>query len=286
MPDENESEKRGPQSCFCGEEKLGKEGNMGIAINVKDRVVMITGGARGIGLAIAGGFLEHGACVHQVDLDPVGQQLEEISRMGSLYAHRGDVADPKSIQGCVEEIVQTSGKIDVLVNCAGVGYKDLVENLDVASWQRVMDVNVTGTMLAARAVVPIMKENRWGRIINMSSMQALMGTPQYSAYTASKAAVIGLTRVWAMELVSYDITVNDLCPSFVRTPMMEKSVETLRQKERLSVDEAKERFVSQVPQRRFLEPDEIAFAALFLSSPLAQGITGSSICIAAGCVLY
>lgn len=260
---------------------------MGIAINVKDRVVMITGGARGIGLAIAGGFLEHGACVHQVDLDPVGQQLEEISQRGVLYAHRGDVADPKSIQGCVEEIVQTSGKIDVLVNCAGVIYKDLVENLDVASWQRVMDVNVTGTMLAARAVVPVMKENRWGRIINISSMQALMGTPQYSAYTASKAAVIGLTRVWAMELVSYNITVNDLCPSFVRrTHLLEGAVEKLGQAEGLSREEIEERFVGLVPQRRLLEPEEIAFAVLFLSSPLAQGITGSSIAIAAGCVLY
>jgi NAD(P)-dependent dehydrogenase (short-subunit alcohol dehydrogenase family) len=259
---------------------------MGIGIDVRDRVAVITGGARGMGLAIAGGFLEHGASVHLVDLDPSGPQVDEISRRGALYAHRGDVTDPKSIQTCVDEIVQTSGKIDILVNCAGVIYKDLVENLDVASWQRVLDVNVTGTMLAARAVVPIMKERCWGRIINISSMQALMGTPQYSAYTASKAAVIGLTRVWAMELVSHNITVNDLCPSFVRTPLLEKAVETLRQKEKLSADEAKERFVCQVPQRRFLEPEEIAFTTLFLSSPLAQGITGSSISISAGCVLY
>jgi NAD(P)-dependent dehydrogenase (short-subunit alcohol dehydrogenase family) len=259
---------------------------MGIDIDVRDRVVMITGGARGIGLAIAGGFLEHGACVHLVDLDPNSGLIDRVNRPEMLHAHRGDVTDPASIQGCVEQIVDTSGRIDILVNCAGVIYKDLVENLDVAAWQRVMDINVTGTMLAARAVVPVMKKHRWGRIINISSMQALMGTPQYSAYTASKAAVIGLTRVWAMELVSDNITVNDLCPSFVRTPLLERAVETLQQKEGLSAGEARERFVGQVPQRRFLEPEEIAFAALFLSSELARGITGSSIAIAAGCVLY
>jgi NAD(P)-dependent dehydrogenase (short-subunit alcohol dehydrogenase family) len=259
---------------------------MGIDIDVKDRVAMITGGARGIGLTIAKEFLEHGACVHLVDLDPTGEPVDQLHRSGSLHVHRGDVTMPASIQACVDEIVRVSGRIDILVNCAGVINKDLVENLNVAAWQRVMDINVTGTMLAARAVVPIMKEKRWGRIINISSMQALMGTPQYSAYTASKAAVIGLTRVWAMELVSYNITVNDLCPSFVRTPLLERAVETLGQTEGISLEEAKERFVGLVPQRRFLEPEEIAFAALFLSSKWAQGITGSSIAIAAGCVLY
>jgi NAD(P)-dependent dehydrogenase (short-subunit alcohol dehydrogenase family) len=259
---------------------------MGINIEVKDRVAMITGGARGIGLAIARGFLEHGAVVHLVDLDPAGEQVDQLHRSGPLYAHRGDVTAPASIQACVEKIVQTSGRIDILVNCAGIIYKDLVEDLDVAAWQRVMDINVTGTMLAARAVVPIMKEKRWGRIINIASMQALMGTPRYSAYTASKAAVRGLTRVWAMELVPYNITVNDLCPSFARTPLLDGAVEKLRQTEGISLEEAKERFIGLVPQKRFLEPDEIAFTALFLSSPLAQGITGSSIAIAAGCVLY
>ena len=259
---------------------------MGIDIDVKDRVVMITGGARGIGLAVAGGFLEHGAYVHLVDLDPDSGQIEGIKRPGMLHVHQGDVTNPESMRECVEAIVKISGRIDVLVNCAGVIYKDLVENLEVAAWQRVMDINVTGTMLAARAVVPVMKTHNWGRIINISSMQALMGTPQYSAYTASKAAVIGLTRVWAMELVSHNITVNDLCPSFVRTPLLERAVEALRQREGLSAEEARERFVGQVPQHRFLEPEEIAFTALFLSSPLAQGITGSSLAIAAGCVLY
>ncbi len=259
---------------------------MGIDIDVKGRVAMITGGARGIGLAIAGGFLEHGARVHLVDLDPTGEQIDQLRRKGGLGTHRGDVTSPESIQGCVSEIIKDSGRIDILINCAGIIYKDLVENLDVAAWQRVMDINVTGTMLAARAVVPVMKENRWGRIINISSMQALMGTPQYSAYTASKAAVIGLTRVWAMELVPWNITVNDLCPSFVRTPLLEGAVATLARTQGLSDGEARERFLVQVPQKRFLEPEEIAFTALFLSSDLARGITGSSIAIAAGCVLY
>jgi len=259
---------------------------MALQIDVQDRIVMITGGARGIGLAMVKGYLDHGARVHLVDLDPAGELIDQIQRPGYLFTHQGDVTNPSSMQTCVDHIASASGRVDILVNCAGVIYKDLVENLDVVSWRRVMDINVTGTMLAARAVVPIMKKNSWGRIINISSMQALMGTPQYSAYTASKAAVIGLTRVWAMELVSYNITVNDLCPSFVRTPLLEGAVTTLAKTTGLSEEAAKERFLGLVPQKRFLEPEEIAFTALFLSSELARGITGSSIAIAAGCVLY
>ena len=259
---------------------------MGVNIDVKDRVVIITGAGRGMGLTMAKEFLSHGGGVNLVDLNIPKGVVEELSRLGPVRAYEADVRDDARIQQIATDIGKAWGRIDILVNSAGVIYKDLVENLDIDSWNRVMNINVSGTMLCTRAVVPGMKANRWGRIINLSSMQAFMGSPQYSAYTASKAAVIGLTKVWAMELVTYNVTVNALCPSFVRTPLLEGAMKNLQQREKLTDEETMERFVSQVPQGRVLEPEEIAFAALFLSSPLAQGITGSSLVIAAGCLLY
>jgi NAD(P)-dependent dehydrogenase (short-subunit alcohol dehydrogenase family) len=185
-----------------------------------------------------------------------------------------------------EKTLAVYGRIDILVNNAGIIYKSDIENIEIESWQRLLDVNLTGAVLCTRAVVPEMKKQMWGRIINMSSMQAFMGTPAYSAYTASKAGLSGLTRVWAAELAPFQVTVNAICPSYVETPMMAASIDRLAREKSISTEAAMAHFTAPIPQNRILQPEEIAFSALFLSSPLAQGVTGHDLVVAAGCVMH
>ena len=145
---------------------------------------------------------------------------------------------------------------------------------------------IANTAMLGGMMVPEMKKQMWGRIINMSSMQAFMGSPTYSAYTASKAALSGLTRVWAAELAPFQVTVNAICPSFVETPMMAASIDRLAREKSISTEAAMAHFTAPIPQKRILQPEEIAFSALFLSSPLAQGVTGHDLVVAAGCVMH
>ena len=161
-----------------------------------------------------------------------------------------------------------------------------MEQIDLERWKEVLEVNLTGPMVCTRAVVPLMKAQRWGRVINMSSMQALIGTPTYSAYSATKAAVSELTKVWAAELAPHGITVNAICPSYVETPMMERSVARVAAEQGIDTAAALARFLESIPQGRLLRREEIAFHAIYLASSLAEGVTGHDLVVAAGMVLH
>ncbi len=251
-------------------------------IDVKGRVAVVTGGSQGIGRMIVESLAAAGANVIVADVSPLAGDAGH----SGVSCIRTDVTDPASVADMVKETVSAHGKIDILVNNAGVMYKSLVEDIDIEQWNRVMTINVTGAVVCTGAVVPHMKKQQWGRIVNMSSMQAFLGSPTYSAYTASKAGLSGLTRVWAAELAPYKVTVNALCPSFVKTPMMDGSVARMAGEKNISKEEALARFVEPIPQKRILDPEEIAFSILFLCSPLARGITGHDMVIAAGMVMH
>ena len=256
-------------------------------IDVKDRVVIVTGGSRGIGQSLVQAFICAGAKVVVADIDAPADFDHSIgySKENMIYVET-DVTRSSSVAALAEKTIGVYGNIDILVNNAGIIYKSDVENIEIESWQQVMDVNLTGAVLCTKAVVPELKKQKWGRIINLSSMQAFLGTPTYSAYTASKAALSGLTRVWAAELAPFGVTVNAICPSFVETPMMEASITRLAQEKNISNEEAIAHFTAQIPQGRILRPEEISFSALYLSSPLAQGVTGHDLVVAAGCVMH
>jgi len=258
-----------------------------LQIDVKDRVIVVTGGSQGIGRSIAQAFVSSGAKVIVADVAAPADLDQDagFSEDNSIFV-KTDVTMSSSVAAMAEKALAVYGKIDILVNNAGIIYKADIENIEIQSWQRLLDVNLTGAVLCTRAVVPAMKKRRWGRIINMSSMQAFMGSPTYSAYTASKAALSGLTRVWAAELAPFQVTVNAICPSFVETPMMTASIDRLAREKSISTAEAKAHFTAPIPQKRILQPEEIAFSALFLSSPLAQGVTGHDLVVAAGCVMH
>jgi NAD(P)-dependent dehydrogenase (short-subunit alcohol dehydrogenase family) len=260
---------------------------MDYRFDVEGKVAIITGGARGIGKTIAASLLSCGASVVVADMQIEENALAKMASAGAgLLALETDVTRPESVRNMVEKTLQEFGEIHVLINNAGIIYKSLVEEIDIESWKRVVDVNLTGPVICTKAVVPQMKTQKWGRIINLSSMQAHIGTPSYSAYSATKAGLSELTKVWAAELAPFQVTVNAICPSYVETSMMKRSVERLSEEKAISQEEALAHFIDPIPQKRLLKPEEIAFIVLFLSSSLAQGITGDNIVVAAGYVMH
>ncbi|GAA5128166.1 SDR family NAD(P)-dependent oxidoreductase [Pseudonocardia adelaidensis] len=253
---------------------------------LKGRLALVTGAGRGLGHAIAEAFAERGALVLAGDvsppvalpdrLDPIGPRVEAIPL---------DVTDEASVRAAVQLVVASGMGIDVLVNNAGIMYKAPVEETDLESWRRVLDVNLTGAQLCTKHVVPVMKRHGRGRIISIASMTAAIGMETYSAYSASKAALVNLTKVWAAELATAGITANAICPGWVDTPMAADAfVAHLARIHGTSPDEARERLLARVPQHRFLDPREIAHTALFLADDLAAGISGEAIHVDTGLV--
>jgi 3-hydroxybutyrate dehydrogenase len=253
-------------------------------LDMSERVIVVTGGAQGIGWGIVCTFLREGGTVLCVDL--VKPDEKAVAGLGSyrdkLHYVDMDISDPELVMKFFNRIEGNFGKVDVLVNNAGVMYKTTIENMDCDKWDKVIRVNLTGSMLMARAAIPSMKKQSWGRIMNIASTQAFVGTKTYGAYTASKAGMVGLTRVLAAELVGDNITVNTVCPSFARTPMINASVDALAKSSGLSREEALAQFVSQCPQKRLIEPEEIGHVLVFLASDMARGITGQIILVNGG----
>ena len=249
------------------------------SLRMDGRVCVVTGGSRGIGAEIVAAFADMGGQVVVFDRDPPDKPVD-----GTLFV-RADVTDEGSVRQAVSVVSARWGRVDVLINNAGIINKAVIEDLPRDDWDRLLGVNLTGAVLCAKHIVPLMKRHRWGRIINMSSMQAFMGTATYSAYAVSKAGIHALTRVWARELVEYNATVNSICPSFAHTPMGDGFIKRTAQQRGVTEPEARDFILAPVPQKRFIEPAEIAFTALFLCQELARGITGSAILVDAGMVM-
>jgi NAD(P)-dependent dehydrogenase (short-subunit alcohol dehydrogenase family) len=254
---------------------------LGSLLDLTGRVALVTGGSGGIGEAIVANLLKAGAKVVVADL-----RLEMRSGAAEPLFIETDVIDENSVRKCSLEVLDKYGRIDILVNNAGIMYKDFIDDLDMGRWRKLLEVNLTGPTICTKIIAPIMKHQKWGRIINTSSVQAYLATPKYSAYTASKAALSQLTKVWATELAPFHITVNALCPSYVRTPMMEKTIKTTQETKQITREEAIALLVEPILQKRLLEPDEIAFWVTVLCSEQAKGLTGADIAVSGGWVLH
>jgi 3-oxoacyl-[acyl-carrier protein] reductase len=220
---------------------------------------LVTGGAQGIGAAVAKRFGERGLDVTVADLEEKRGPAEE----SGLRFEPLDVRDEASVQRAVD----AAGDVDVLVNCAGVTIAGhAVDEVSLADWRLQIDVNLTGTFLTIRAVVPAMRERRRGRIINLASALATRGLAGSAAYAASKAGVAGLTRAAAADLAPYDVTVNAVAPGYVETPMTAGFPPGLR-----------ERRLEEIGMGRFASADEIASVVAFLASDEASYVTGALI---------
>ncbi|MGQ9817785.1 MAG: 3-oxoacyl-[acyl-carrier-protein] reductase [bacterium] len=238
------------------------------------KIALITGGASGIGAAIAKKFIENGAAVIIVDID---QELGNATakQLGEkAFFYYMNIADEQSVNDTINQILNTFAKIDILVNNAGITNDKLLIRMTKEDWERVININLTGTFLVTRAVVKNMMKQHYGRIVNIASVIGMMGNAGQANYAASKAGIIGFTKSCAKELASRYITVNAIAPGFIETKMTEKLP-----------DEVKQMYFKLIPLGRFGKPEDVANLALFLCSDQADYITGQVIAIDGGMVM-
>jgi NAD(P)-dependent dehydrogenase (short-subunit alcohol dehydrogenase family) len=248
-------------------------------VRLADRVALITGGGRGIGRAIALAFAREGASVAvvartAVEVEAVAAEVRAQGR--KAVALPGDVTDSARVESVVRAAAEALGPIQILVNNAGLAVSAKVLDTDDALWERHLRVNLTGAFYMSRAVLPGMLAARWGRIVNIASTAAREGFPYVAAYVASKHGLLGLTRALAMEVVAAGVTVNAICPGYAATDLTRESARRIQEKTGRSYDQAIESLAAFSPQRRLVEPEEVAVLAVVLASDEARGVTAQA----------
>lgn len=241
-------------------------------LSLKGKVALITGGAAGIGLAIAERYLQNGARVALLDRAP---QVAEVARQLDAKAALGvvaDVTDAASVERAVAQIEAHFGRLDVLVNSAGIVALHPAEELPEAAWDATLAVNLKGVFLTCQAVGRRFIRQRGGSIINLASQAGVVALPNHLAYCASKAGVIGLTQVLALEWGPHNVRVNAISPTVVLTELGRKAWS----------GEVAEQMKQKIPLRRFAEPQDIAASALFLAGDAAAMITGANLVVDGG----
>jgi NAD(P)-dependent dehydrogenase (short-subunit alcohol dehydrogenase family) len=252
------------------------------------QVAVVTGGASGIGRACVLRFAREGAHVALLDIsiEHAWATAKEAGAMGQeAWTISCDVRDETQLAAAVEQVMDTWGRIDIWVNNAGTYTGSPLPEVPLADWDHTLGTNFTGVFLGCRAVAPIMRQQRSGRIINVSSMAGKTSWPATAEYSASKSAVIGLTRSVALDMAPYGVTVNAVCPGNVETAMLRQLAATAGPRAGMTAEEWLLQRVSNSPVGRLASPDEIAGPIAFLASDEARYYTGQSISIDGGMVL-
>ncbi len=258
---------------FSPKKREGYKGSM----TFKDRVAIVTGASQGIGKAIALSLAKDQATVILVDIQE--DKLDEVARKieadkGQAFSYSADVSRFDQVAECVEEIIKDHTKIDYLVNNAGITRDSLLLRLKEQDWDSVIAVNLKGVFNFSKAVIRNMIGNRFGRIVNISSVVGLMGNVGQTNYSASKAGVIGFTKSLAREVAARGITVNAIAPGYIATAMTDNLPEAV-----------KETFIELIPLKRFGTPEEVAQGVKFFLSDGASYITGQVLGINGGLLM-
>jgi NAD(P)-dependent dehydrogenase (short-subunit alcohol dehydrogenase family) len=257
-------------------------------LTLAGRRAVVTGAGRGIGRSIALALARAGADVAVTARTPVEieQLVAEIRAMGRRsLAIPSDVTDSGQVKQMATTLIEGLGGVDILVNNAGNAGSHKFLNHPDELWHRMLAVNLTSVYYVTKAFAPGLIEQRWGRIINIASIASRVGDKYIAAYTASKHGVLGLTRALAVELLPYYITVNAICPGYVDTPMTDASVSNIVARTGMPEAQAREALEKTSPQKRLIEPEEVAAIAVFLAQDINRGITGQAINVDGGGVM-
>ncbi len=235
-----------------------------------EKVAVVTGGSSGIGKSICKKLSEENfnVIVSDIDRDKGENVAEEIN--GDFV--KCDVSDWSQVETLVDDTVEKHGRLDVIVNNAGIGSKNTIEEMEIEEWEKIRSIDLDGVIYGCKAATPYLKETK-GNIINIASIYGLVGDMGSTAYNAAKGGVVNLTRSVASDLAPHNVRVNSVCPGFVRTPMIEEA---------LKDEEFKNHVLEETPLGRVAEPEEIAEAVAFIASEKASYITGANIPVDGG----
>ncbi|WP_345815741.1 SDR family NAD(P)-dependent oxidoreductase [Paraburkholderia sp. PREW-6R] len=250
---------------------------------LEGRHAVVTGGGSGIGAAVAEMLLKAGARVTLMGRNAarLDSQRNRLAALGEMACIGVDVSSESS----VERAFAQTGAIDILINNAGQAQAAPFTQTDMALWQRMLDVNLTGVFLGTRAVLPGMLERGYGRIVNVASTAGQIGYAYVAAYCAAKHGVVGLTRSLALEVATKGVTVNAVCPGYTETELLQASLEQITSKTSRTEEQARETLLRSNPQRRFVSPQQVANAVLWLCQPGSEAMTGQSVSVSGGEVM-
>jgi 3-hydroxybutyrate dehydrogenase len=257
---------------------------------LKGKIAIVTGSTSGIGLGIATALAAEGCDIvlngfgDPAAIERLRAGLAETHGVRALYI-AADVAKPAEIKRLVDEAARQFGSVDILVNNAGIQHVAKIVDFPEERWDAVIAINLSAAFHASKAALPLMIAGKWGRIINIASAHGLVASPQKVAYVAAKHAVVGMTKVAAIELANHGVTVNAICPGWVLTPLVQKQLEDRAAREGTDVETQKLRFLTEKqPMAQFSTPEQIGALAVFLCSEGARTITGAPLSIDGGWV--
>src|SRR5919109_3090413 len=252
------------------------------------KAAIVTGSTSGIGLGIVRAFAEAGMNVmlngfgNADEIETTRRDIERTFGVTAAYSP-ADMSKPDEIVRMVEDTRRALGKVDVLVNNAGIQHVEPIETFPVAKWDAIIAINLSSAFHAIRAVVPEMKTRKWGRIINIASAHGLVASPFKSAYVAAKHGILGLTKTVALETAEHGITVNAICPGYVLTPLVQKQIpETAKARGITEEQVVRDVLLHAQPTRQFVTTEQIGALAMFLCTNAAASITGTALPVEGG----
>ena len=245
-------------------------------MSLKGKTALVTGSTSGIGLGIAKALAAQGANIMMNGFGEEDAAIAEVKALGvEVDYHGADMSRPAEIEAMMQAAQQRFGGVDILVNNAGIQHVANIEDFPVDRWDAIIAINLSSAFHTTRLALPYMKQNNWGRIINLASVHGLVASAQKSAYVAAKHGIVGLTKVTALETAQTGVTCNAICPGWVLTPLVQKQVDARAQKEGLNNDAAKKALLlEKQPSAEFVTPDQLAALAVFMCSDAASQIRG------------